>query len=75
MKAVSLQITCYVSAIVFFFRHSSFTVDIVAIVKILLIEDDLDLGNGIRIALADHGLDVIWAVSYTHLTLPTTPYV
>lgn len=60
MKAVWLQITCYVSAIVFFFRHSSFTVDIVAIVKILLIEDDLDLGNGIRIALADHGLDVIW---------------
>ncbi|WP_336277568.1 response regulator transcription factor [Cronobacter dublinensis] len=28
--------------------------------KILLIEDDLDLGNGIRIALADQGLDVIW---------------
>jgi two-component system response regulator QseB len=29
-------------------------------VKILLIEDDLDLGNGVRIALADQGLDVIW---------------
>jgi len=29
-------------------------------VKILLIEDDLDLGNGIRIALADQGFDVIW---------------
>lgn len=28
--------------------------------KILLIEDDLDLGNGVRIALADQGLDVIW---------------
>ncbi|MCQ8228984.1 response regulator [Pantoea trifolii] len=28
--------------------------------KILLIEDDLDLGNGIRIALADQGFDVIW---------------
>lgn len=28
--------------------------------KILLIEDDLDLGNGLRIALADQGLDVIW---------------
>jgi two-component system response regulator QseB len=29
-------------------------------VKILLIEDDLDLGNGVRIALADQGFDVIW---------------
>jgi len=29
-------------------------------VKILLIEDDLDLGNGVRIALTDQGLDVIW---------------
>jgi len=29
-------------------------------VKILLIEDDLDLGNGLRIALADQGFDVIW---------------
>ncbi len=28
--------------------------------KILLIEDDLDLGNGVRIALADQGVDVIW---------------
>ncbi|WP_038154617.1 response regulator [Trabulsiella guamensis] len=28
--------------------------------KILLIEDDLDLGNGVRIALADQGLEVIW---------------
>lgn len=28
--------------------------------KILLIEDGLDLGNGVRIALADQGLDVIW---------------
>jgi two-component system response regulator QseB len=28
--------------------------------KILLIEDDMDLGNGVRIALADHGLDVVW---------------
>jgi len=27
---------------------------------ILLIEDDLDLGNGIRIALLDRGLDVTW---------------
>ena len=27
---------------------------------ILLIEDDLDLGNGIRIALLDSGLDVTW---------------
>jgi len=29
-------------------------------VKILLIEDDLDLGKGVRIALADQGFDVIW---------------
>jgi len=28
--------------------------------KILLIEDDLDLGNGVRIALADEGLEVVW---------------
>ncbi|MBN3231108.1 MULTISPECIES: response regulator [Pectobacterium] len=28
--------------------------------NILLIEDDLDLGNGVRIALEDQGLDVIW---------------
>ncbi|WP_343582938.1 response regulator [Herbaspirillum sp.] len=28
--------------------------------KILLIEDDLDLGNGVRIALADQGFDVVW---------------
>ena len=28
--------------------------------KILLIEDDLDLGNGVRIALSDQGFDVIW---------------
>lgn len=28
--------------------------------KILLIEDDLDLGNGIRIALVDQGMDVVW---------------
>ena len=27
---------------------------------ILLIEDDLDLGNGIRIALLDSGMDVTW---------------
>ena len=28
--------------------------------KILLIEDDLDLGNGVRIALADQGMEVVW---------------
>lgn len=28
--------------------------------KILLIEDDMDLGNGIRIALADQGMEVTW---------------
>lgn len=28
--------------------------------KLLLVEDDLDLGNGVRIALCDHGLEVVW---------------
>jgi two-component system response regulator QseB len=28
--------------------------------NILLIEDDLDLGNGVRIALSDQGMDVVW---------------
>ena len=28
--------------------------------KILLIEDDLDLGNGVRIALSGQGMDVVW---------------
>ncbi|WP_432379960.1 response regulator [Duganella sp. P38] len=28
--------------------------------KILLIEDDLDLGNGVRIALTEQGMDVVW---------------
>jgi two-component system response regulator QseB len=28
--------------------------------KILLIEDDLDLGNGVRIALSDQGMEVLW---------------
>jgi len=28
--------------------------------KILLIEDDLDLGNGVRIALTGQGMDVVW---------------
>ena len=25
--------------------------------------------------VGDYAIDVKWAVSYTHLTLPTTPYV
>ncbi|WP_332855550.1 response regulator [Duganella sp. S19_KUP01_CR8] len=28
--------------------------------KILLIEDDLDLGNGVRIALSEQGMEVVW---------------
>lgn len=28
--------------------------------KILLLEDDLDLGNGIRIALSEQGMEVVW---------------
>lgn len=31
-----------------------------ASMKILLIEDDLDLGNGVRIALSDQGMEVLW---------------
>ncbi|WP_395398900.1 response regulator [Pseudoduganella sp. UC29_106] len=33
--------------------------------KILLIEDDLDLGNGVRIALSDQGMDVVWVRQLT----------
>lgn len=28
--------------------------------KILLIEDDMDLGNGVRIVLSDQGMEVVW---------------
>ena len=28
--------------------------------RLLLVEDDLDLGNGVRIALGDHAMDVVW---------------
>ncbi|MDX4954519.1 response regulator [Delftia acidovorans] len=28
--------------------------------RLLLVEDDLDLGNGVRIALCDHAMDVVW---------------
>lgn len=28
--------------------------------KVLLVEDDLDLGNGVRMALAEQGMDVVW---------------
>jgi two-component system response regulator QseB len=28
--------------------------------NLLLVEDDLDLGNGVRIALANQGMDVVW---------------
>lgn len=28
--------------------------------KLLLVEDDLDLGNGVRIALGDHAMEVVW---------------
>ena len=31
--------------------------------KILLIEDDMDLGNGVRIALRDQGMQVVWVRS------------
>lgn len=28
--------------------------------KVLLVEDDMELGNGVRIALVDQGMDVVW---------------
>jgi two-component system response regulator QseB len=28
--------------------------------KVLLIEDDMDIGNGVRIALTDQGMSVVW---------------
>jgi two-component system response regulator QseB len=28
--------------------------------KVLLLEDDLELGNGVRIALSDQGMEVVW---------------
>ncbi|MEJ8296473.1 response regulator [Delftia tsuruhatensis] len=28
--------------------------------RLLLVEDDLDLGNGVRIALGEHAMDVVW---------------
>jgi two-component system response regulator QseB len=34
--------------------------------KILLIEDDLDLGNGVRIALSDQGMEVLWVRTLEH---------
>jgi two-component system response regulator QseB len=47
--------------------------------KILLIEDDLDLGNGVRIALTDQGLDVVWVRQLTdaeaHLAADTCDLV
>lgn len=30
------------------------------VMNILLIEDDMDLGNGVRIVLSDQGMDVVW---------------
>lgn len=42
--------------------------------KILLIEDDLDLGNGVRIALSDQGFEVVWVrrISEAQYTLETS---
>ena len=42
------------------FSHSSDGDVLIGAMKILLIEDDLDLGNGVRIALDDQGMDVVW---------------
>ena len=49
--------------------------------KVLLIEDEPNIVEAIRFILSRDGWDVdvhsdgASAVSYTHLTLPTTPYV
>ena len=47
--------------------------------KILVIEDDLDLGNGVRIALSDQGMDVVWVRqlddALRHLAEDTTDLV
>ena len=39
--------------------------------RLLLVEDDRMIGEGLRAALRLEGYAVDWAVSYTHLTLPT----
>lgn len=36
--------------------------------KILLVEDDLDLGSGVRIALSDQGMEVVWVRTLEHAT-------
>ncbi|QPF75516.1 response regulator transcription factor [Roseateles sp. DAIF2] len=37
--------------------------------KLLLVEDDLDLGNGVRIALGDQGVNVVWVRRLTDALL------
>ena len=41
---------------------------------IFLTQYDVKLNDGTRKTFAGPDIDC-WAVSYTHLTLPTTPYV
>lgn len=48
------------------FSHSSDEDDLIRSMKILLIEDDLDLGNGVRIALNDQGMEVVWVRQLDH---------
>src|SRR5215217_1360071 len=31
-----------------------------AAMKVLLVEDDMDIGNGVRVALTDQGMTVVW---------------
>ena len=44
--------------------------------KVLLVEDDLDLGNGVRIALADQHFDVVWVrrLGDAHVALENQPF-
>ena len=49
--------------------------DGVASARVLLAEDDVLLREGLASLLERSGFEVVGPVSYTHLTLPTTPYV
>ena len=40
--------------------------------NILLVEDDLDLGNGVRIALQDQGMAVVWVRRAGHWVMVTS---
>ena len=39
--------------------------------NVLLVEDDMDLGNGVRIALGDQGMSVVWVRRMEDAARPT----